>query len=311
MIAEKQGHVHVPPLISASVSESSTVSEASLLHLPPELKIQIFGLMDSFSAITTLSSTSRTFNSIWKVNANHICNAILQRTIESPVEAKALIDAQQSTRQTEDDENLNYDQQDLDGYQQAARHLRQYLANKNMASRSLRYFENQETGRRLSSRERAHFTKAYYRTRVLVLLSTDGIPSSLITSWSMLDFMRVYEILDCIYMRLYGLSPEESCALVSEEESEVVLGRRNPVSKWEVALHRMNLLEGDIHTILPEVYPSEPDLERLRFSITYDLDATTTDKFRNVPLADLLSRLPEWSLDRYVDFDSVLRQLDW
>ena len=307
----RPGNVHVPPLISTSVSESSTVSEASLLQLPPELKIQVFGYMDSFSAVTALSSTSRTFNSIWKVNADHISDAILQRAIECPVEAKSLIDAQQSTRQTEDNQNLKEDQKNQDGYQQAVERVQQYLTNVDMASWTLKYFENSQTGQRLSSRDRADFMQAYYRTRVLVLLSTDGIPSSLITTWSMLDFKRVYEILDCIYMRLQSASARQRSALISEEESEIVLGRFSLVSKWEVALHRMDLLEADILGMLPEVYSSGPNQERLGFFITYDLDRTTTDKLRNVPLAEILSRLPEWSLSRDVDYDSILRQLAW
>ena len=304
----RPGHVHVPPLISKSAPESSTVSEASLPNLPPELKIQIFGFVNSFSAVKALSSTSRTFNSIWKLNANHICDAILKRVIKSPVEAKALIDAQKFTRQTQDDQNLKLDQKDRDGYQQAARRLQQYLTNKVMASRALKYFEECETRRKLSSRERAHFVQAYYRARVLVLLSTDGIPESLITTWNMLDSKRVHEILDCIYMGLQLSSPRQR-ALVSEEESKSVLGRYNPVSKWEVALHRMNLLEAEILAILPEIYSSGPHEVRLGFFITYDVDATTKNNLRKVPMAGVLSRLPEWSLDQDVDFDEGLGEL--
>ena len=311
----RPGHVHVPPLISTSVPESSTVSEASLPHLPCELKIQIFGFMDSFSAVTALSSTSRTFNGIWKVNANHICDAILQRTLESPVEAKALIKAQQSTRPRKDKKKLKENQKDQNGYQQTTKRLQQYLANEDMASWSLESFEDRPTGRRLSSRDRAHFMQAYYRARVLVLLSTDGIPRSLITTWNMLDFKRVHEVLDYIYAHLYSEWPEENSAFISEEESEIVLGCHNPVCKLEVAIHRMDLLEDDVLPMLREIYPfgpdEDPDAERLRFFITYDLDVTTTDKIRGVPLAELLAHLPEWSLDRYVDFDKVLGRLDW
>ena len=305
----RQGHVHVPPLVSTPVSESLTVSEASLPHLPPELKIQIFGFINSFSAVKALSSTSRTFNSIWKLNANHICDAILKRVIKSPVEAKALIDAQQSTRPTKNKKKLKKDQKDQNGYQQAARRLQQYLTNKVMASRALKYFEDWQTRRRLSSRERAHFVQAYYRAGVLALLSTDGIPESVITTWNMLDFKRVHEILDGIYMELYSPSPRQG-ALVSEEENKSVLGRRNQVSKWEVALHRMNLLEADILEMLPEVYPFGHD-EELRPLNTYDFDVATTDKLKNVPLAEILSCLPEWSLDQDVDFDTVIGSIGW
>ena len=157
--------------------------------------------------------------------------------------------------------------------------------------------------------------QAYYRTRVLVLLSTDGIPRSLITPWNWLDFKRVYEILEYIYTNLSTEWSGQNSAFISEEESELVLGRRNPVCKWEVAIHRMDLLEDDVLPMVLELYPfvpgEDPDAKRIRFFMSYNLDVTTTDKLRNMPLAELLSRLPKWVLDREVDFDSVLGDINW
>lgn len=322
-------YAHVAPLISTTVSESSTMSQASLPQLPSELKIQIFGFMDSFSTVTTLSCTSRTFNNIWKLNAKHICDAVLQRAIECPVEAKALIDAQQSTRRTKRNQRLKGNRKDQNDYQQAIKRVQPYLVNMNMASTTFKYFEESmlkdpEIDRKLSSTDRAHFMQAYYRSRVLVLLSTDGIPRSLITPWNMLDFKRVCEILDYMVTFYFDGSPRQNSALVSKEESETVLGRLNPVSKCEVALHRMDLLIHDILRVLPEGYLDVPeddldepedyldasDHQPFLLFTTYDpRDAKTTDKLRNLPLAEILPLLPEWSLSQEVDLDDVLGEL--
>ncbi|KAM0794278.1 hypothetical protein BDR22DRAFT_827072 [Usnea florida] len=313
-LRHRLGYVHVPPLISPSVSESSTVSEASFSSLPPELKIQIFGYLDSVSAVTALSSTSRTFNSIWKVNTKHICDAIVQRTVESPVEAKALIDAQQSTRKTKDKRSLKKVRRDQNGYQKVARRLQQYLTNDDMASLALSSFERKvlqgsEIRQRLPSTERGPFIQAYYRSRVLILLSTDGIPSSLITPWSMLEYRRVYEILDYFY---YHAEYTQMDAIVSKEESEAVIeGSHDLFSKSEIALYRLELLEDDLSEDFPEIYPYDPDNQPLRFFTTYELDAKTTDELRSVPLADYLPRLPYSSLRAEVNLDHIRRRLEW
>ena len=311
----RQGHVHVPPLITTSMSESSTISEASLPHLPCELKIQIFGFMNTFSAVNTLSRTSRTFNSIWKLNANHICDAILQRTIESPVEAKALIDAQQLTRHTRDIQNLKGNQKDQNDYHKAVERVQQYLTNVEMASLTLEHFEDSllhgpTFSRLLSSIERAHFMQAYYRSRVLALLSTNGIPRSLITSWDLLEFKRVYEILEYLFFRTCWQSPRQIPGLfISDEESEPVMGHHNPVSRCEIALHRMELLQDDINAELPWDFLSKPDNRLFLSFSTYESDADNMEKLKNEPLAEILPRLPEGSLCRAVDFDSVLGRL--
>ena len=304
----RSGYVHVPPLISAPVSESSTVSEASFSHLPPELKIQIFGFLDSVSAVTALSSTSRTFNSIWKVNVNHICDAIIQRTIESPVEAKALIDAQQSMRRTKDKRKLKKVRRDQSGCQKAVRRLHQYLTNKDMASLALNYFEDSllrhsEISRRFSSTERGHFMQAYYRSMVLVLLSPNKrpvslilpqsalneIPISLITPWSMLEYKRVYEILEFIFTRPPFLVPEEW--------SKPLLGiRRNQYFKCGNAFNILKLLEDHLVEDFPEIYPSSPYHDPVRYFTTYNLDVKATDKLGSVRLAEVIPRLRYWSL---------------
>ena len=323
-------YAHVAPLISTAVSESSNMSQASLPQLPSELKIQIFGSMDSFSTVTALSCASRTFNSIWKLNTKQICDAVLQHSIECPVEAKALIDAQQSTRRTKRNQRLKGIRKDQNDYQRAIQRVQPYWINMIMASTTFKHFEESmlrdpEIDRKLSSTDRAHFMQAYYRSRVLVLSSTDGIPRSLITPWNMLDFKRVCEILDYMVTFYFDGSPELQPALVSKEESECVLGRRSPVSKCEVALHRTDLLINDIFEVLPEGYLDVPedDLDEseddfdgsdhqpfLLFK-TYDpRDVKTTDKLRDLPMADILPLLPEWSLSQEVDFDDVLRELD-
>ena len=299
-------YAHVAPLISTTVSESSTMSQASLPHLPSELKIQIFGSMDSFSTVTALSCASRTFNNIWKLNAKHICDEVLERAIECPVEARALIDAQQSTRQTKDNQSLKGDQRDQNDYQQAVERVQQYLANVDMASLTLKYFEGSsfegpETERRLSSTNRAPFMQAYYRSRVLILLSTDGIPRSLISPWSMLDFKRVYGILDLIFVHSIC---RQTPALVSEEERKTIVGYPNRVSKCKIALYRMDRLEDDMSAVLPEVNPDESELQPLLFFHSDDPHAKIADKLRNVPLTEILPLLPEGSLGRTVDFDS-------
>ena len=286
------------------------MSHASLPHLPSELKIQIFGFLDNFSTVTALSCTSRTFHSIWKLNAKHICDAVLQRVIECPVEAKALIDAQQSTRQTKDYQSLNENQKDQNDYQQAVERVQQYLTNVDMASLNLKYFEDlfrqgPEIGRMLSSTERAHFMQAYYRARVLVLFSKDGIPTSLITPWNILDFKRVYEVLDYIFMYSSGATSRQIPALVSSEESETLLGRGIPACK--IALHRMDLLEDDIFAVLPEADDSWPVRQPFFYFITYDPLVSITDKLRNVPLAEILPLVPDGTLYRDVDLDGVYK----
>ena len=194
------------------------MSQASLSGLAPELKIQIFKSMDNFSSVVKLSSTSRTFHNIWKSNTRVVCDAVLDRSIECPLEAKKLFDAQESSQhavvsRTVVVQDLKNGGEEHKSFDPAIVRSMQILDNAFAASWALRVFSHEASykptyhptsgrgllGRGLSPAEEIHFVQAYYRAMTMVLLSREGILESSIASWDMLEFQRVREVLAFLF----------------------------------------------------------------------------------------------------------------
>ena len=189
------------------VPETPTMSQASLPALAPELKIQIFKSMDSFSSVAILSSTSRTFHNLWKSDAKSICDAVLQRTIECLPEAQVLLDAENSSYQTIDAQDLGTSQEGHDAFQQAILRSQRLLVNADaalLAFEKFRYemFEVFESDRKMSPLERTPFVQAYYGVMTVLYFSWEGTTRPLIASWDMLHLQRVSEVM-CFLCKQY------------------------------------------------------------------------------------------------------------
>ena len=152
--------------------------------------------MDNFSSVVKLSSTSRTFHNIWKSNIKFVCDAVLDRIIKCPVEAKKLFDAQKSTQQAGDVQDLENSGEEHKSFEQAIIRSMRIFDNASAASWALIEFSDEASykpayhptsgrgllGRRLSPTEETHFVQAYYRAMTMVLLSREGILESSIAS---------------------------------------------------------------------------------------------------------------------------------
>ena len=250
------------------------MSQASLPGLASELKIQIFKSMDTFSSVTILSSTSRTFHDVWKLNTKSISDAVLQRIIECPVEAKMLLDAEDSNPQCVPDRDTS--DEEYNSYQSAINRTHRAFFNAHEASGYFRSFDYVALiftlDRRLSSTERTHFIKAYFRARILARLSHQGIPEPFVASWNMLDFQRVREVLR--FLALVAIN-------------------------YENTLRRIQLLDQDFLSFAPSNYLSEPPGILGCYFIAYEHFAKTTPKGPH--LAELLPLLPEGALQRGMD----------
>lgn len=101
---------------SSSCSSRSTVSDVAeslssvaLLHpnheqktmtgFPPEIILQIYRHLNSASDITALNSTSRRYNSIWRINAASISAAVLSRSIDCYNSAFELFEIEERVKQ--------------------------------------------------------------------------------------------------------------------------------------------------------------------------------------------------------------------
>lgn len=175
------------------------MSQASLPGLALELKIHILKSMDCFSSVANLSSTSRTFHGIWESNTKPICDAVLHRIIECSLEAKVLLDAQDSCQQAVVVQDLDTSQEEHGPCQRAIKRTQRMLVNADKASSVFSGCDNHmvkiKICRRLSPTERTDFIRAYYRALAMVLLSREAIPETLIASWDMLDLQRVLAVL--------------------------------------------------------------------------------------------------------------------
>ena len=157
----------INPQVPRPISRASAMSQASLPGLAPELKIQIFKSMDSFSSVTVLSSTSRTFRSIWKFNTKSVCDALVQRILDCPGEAKMLLDAQDSSQHTVDAQDFDTNQEEESKpFQEAIEHSQRAFVNARTASFAFKDFDLKASrfsgpGRELSPTERIYFIQAY------------------------------------------------------------------------------------------------------------------------------------------------------
>ncbi len=72
---------------------AKTKYSPSFSDLPSEIILNVFKSTDNFSAATTLSSISRQFNTMWRLNINSISKAILGHMFEAHEEGLALVTA--------------------------------------------------------------------------------------------------------------------------------------------------------------------------------------------------------------------------
>ncbi len=249
------------------------MSQASLLALAPELKIQIFKSMDSFSSVASLSSTSRTFHNLWKSDVKSICDAVLQRSIECLPEAQVLLDAKDSSQWPIDAQDLGTSQDGHGAFQRAIQRSHRLLVN---ADRALLAFEDfgyempdvSEPGRKVSPFERTSFVQAYYGAMTMVCLSCEQIPESLTASWHMLRFQRVRKV-------LYFLRKQFPFSL---QEYRGIFPDSNWTLEGDIAIasHKMELLN--------------------HYFIAYEHLAKTTDSPGGVHLVELLRLVAEGTL---------------
>ncbi|CAF9943626.1 MAG: hypothetical protein ALECFALPRED_000804 [Alectoria fallacina] len=285
------------------------MSQASLPGLAPELKIQIFKSMDSFGSVAVLSSTSRAFHDIWMSDTKSICDAVLQRIIECPIEiAAALVDAQESSQLAVHVPNLDTRQKDHSAHQSVIERTQRMLVNADTTLSIFKHFDydvsffSMLNPQAVLSTDQRHFFQAYYGGMTMVLCSHEGVPKSLIASWDMLKFQRVREILfflteispEVVKQHL-GINPVDS----SEPPEEGTMAW-----KFKITVCRLERLEQVFLAVAPSSYLSRPlGMSCYYFLASYEQLAKTTERPGGALLAEVLPLLPEGALQRALNPD--------
>lgn len=182
--------------------------------MAPELLIQILKSLDSFADVTSLSSTCRKTFVIWKRNDHAICDAILAHTVPCFAQAQEFIDAQ---------EKAEGDKQPDFGHWSPVERAQRMLKWADTAAKACSYFEIEVFNywaltecpaerKTLTLAERTDFIRAYYRaTTFATLLGKDSISDDLMSSWDMVEFGQLREVITfvvhcCEYTRRQELS---------------------------------------------------------------------------------------------------------
>lgn len=167
--------------------------------LPPELLIQIFQSADTFTTAQTLSITSHRLHNIWNVNSD----AILPHVVECFPQARELAVAQEQnhTRQRRlglPQRSMTIAQRVADNVTEASMTCAHFETCVVQASRQEHDDDDDDDGiisprDNISSRERADFTRAYYRAMTLqVTLSGDWtFPRTYLDSLSLLEYLQM------------------------------------------------------------------------------------------------------------------------
>ena len=286
----------------------------SLPALAPELKIQIFKSMDSFSSVAILSSTSRTFHNLWKSDAKSICNAVLQRTIECLPEAQVLLDAQKSCQQALGVLALDTSQEGHGPFQQAVQRSQRLSINADTALLALEAYNHSAftpstlvrtissinrtrlVDREMLPVERTHFIRAYYGAMTMVLLWHKEFPESLFASWNMLHFQRVREVLDFV-LKGFPKSLRQHMVIVAADGYEPD-GEWTIDSNLTIANAMLQRLDKDLLAVAPNHYLSKPPGMPIGYFIAYEDLTKTTDTSGGVQLVGLLRLLSEKGLWR-------------
>ena len=274
---------------------------SSLPGLAPELKIQIFKSMDSFGSVAVLSSTSRAFHDIWMSDTKSICDAVLQRIIECPIEiAAALVDAQESSQLAVHVPNLDTRQKDHSAHQSVIERTQRMLVNADTTLSIFKYFDyimsffSMFNPQEVLSTDQRHFFQAYHGAMTMVLCSHEGVPKSLIASWDMLKFQRVREVLFFletspeVVKKHLGINPVDS----SEPPEEGTLAW-----KFKFTVCRLERLDRVLLAVAPSSYLSRPiGMTNYYFLASCEQLAKTTDRPGGALLAEVLPLLPEGAL---------------
>ena len=273
----------------------------SLSIIPNELIVQIFKSTDSFATVTSLSSTSRQFRSIWDTHMPSICHAILVRTLPCYGQAFEYVRAQPlddlGSGQIEDTTPM------------VIKVTKQFLDNADIACRALQLYEAQllqgpscETcgPRGLAGAQRTSFLQAWYRVHTLASLPTDPLPYEMLASLDLLEFEQMLEIM-CWLM--YWCPENHRSELRISFQNGCLEGRL-----WYRRLPKSSIAAGDWHDLMEHLNNLHQDLKRspsrdrplksgeLWFwhLMVHELFIDTKDLKKGISIAKMLPMIGEW-----------------
>lgn len=171
----------------------------TLTDLAPELLIQIFKLSKNFTVATSLSRTSHKLFTVWQLNLEVICQAILPRTVRFYAQARELIDAQERVKGAE---------RSVHGYQFSIDQAQRMWKGAETAADAFDYFQDcfldsqpwgpEDNREMLTRAEERDFRKAYYRATTLATLGEESLPSRMLSSWNRLELNQVRDVMDWV-----------------------------------------------------------------------------------------------------------------
>ena len=249
----------------------------SITDLAPELIIQILKSSDNFADATSLSVTSRRMFTIWKMNVDSICEAILPRVIDCFEQARELLTAQERPRGEKDSVLC---------FQSAIDRVRWMLKRADIAAEAAAAYLKHGTmcrgetytlpvEREMSMRaDRTDFIRAHYRATTLATLEQEQLPSQILSSWSMLDIEHVVEVMEWLIFGCFTF-----CDGRLQEASQ---------ENWLKLFDSMLCLRSDLHGLIIKPGESTSMEEQVR---AHCQDPYMFDKVAR--LADLLPLVRE------------------
>lgn len=187
--------------------------ENSLPGFPTEIIIRITISMASFQTAIALSKTSRRFQSSWQTQMAQICHAILVQTIACADHAFDYVKTQPPIHTSNIFGPLldYFKAQPLDiAYLAEIRDkglaivdvTQQFCENAEIACRALEYYKHQSVWTpdglgpgSLTPAQRILFLRAWYRIHVLATLSRKPLSREVFSSFDMLEFKQMMEVL--------------------------------------------------------------------------------------------------------------------
>ena len=239
-----------------------------------------------------------------------ICDAVLQRIIECPVEAGASVDAQESSQLAVHVPNLDTRQKDHSAHQSVVKRTQRIFVNAGTASSIFWYFGydvcrlSMLNHREVLSTDQKHFFKAFHEAMTMVLCSREGVLRSLIASWDMLNFQRVREVLFFLTERSY--EAVKGILDINHVDRSEPPEEGTMAWKFKFAVCRLERLDQIFLAVAPSGYLTRPlGKSCYYFLASYEKLAKTTDRPGGALLAEVLPLLPEGALQRALNPDDA------
>ena len=271
---------------------NSTTPHPSFTNLAPEIILTIYQLNETFAAATALSSVSRKFHSIWKLNASTICDAIpSSHNISCLKEARGLFKAQEQVSGIQ-----------LGNNEVAIKRAKELLLNERRVAFAFSQYDNSVLSHKVTKEvklarsngnlatTRLHFTQAYYRAITLATLAGGPLPAALIASWDMLELRQMWDVL----IWLVAWCPKQtqvSLGVLSAERDLIFPGTKILAGNWKRLLRNMVFLGYDLSKLnLGGSFRRQPWAPFYYFVMCH---LHGKNSARGALLADLLPLLPK------------------